>query len=141
MTYKVNLTQEDKEKLENIVKKGKYSARTIKRANILLLVDKGEKVKDIEVLLRCCKATIKNTKKSYIENGLKYILEEKPRPGQPKKLDGRQEAMIIATACSNPPEGRVSWTLELLKNKFVEFNVSETTIGRTLKKMKLSLGS
>jgi len=136
MAYPLNLTEEDRKELQNIVKKGISRAQTIRRANILLLLDKGEKRDKIVEMLGCCKATIGNIKKSYIEKGLEATLEDNPRSGQPKKLDGRQEAMIIATACTNPPEGKAQWTLELLAERYVEFNVSKTTIGRVLKKTK-----
>lgn len=134
MTKELNLKEEDQKQLKEVISKGKWGIRVIKRAEILLLSEKGKSLKEIREKTDCCNATITNTKRRYREEGLEYILQEKPRPGQPNKLDGIQEAKIMATACTKPPNGRANWTLELLARRFVSLNVSKTTIGRTLKK-------
>lgn len=139
LKYEVFLDKEQKEFLSCITSKGKESARKIKRANILLLADEGKKDKEIMEIVRASDTTVEKTRKRFVLEGLKSAIEEKPRPGQPKKIDGRKEAKIIALACSKPPEGRSKWTLRLLADK-VELDISHVAVQNTLKKMKLSLG-
>ena len=136
---KINLNQNEENILKRITKQGKEPVRKVKRAQILLLANKKKKTKEIAEILDICPETVGRTKKKYIENGLDYAINECKRPGKPKKIDGRAEAEIITLACSNPPEGRVKWTLRLLADK-VELGVSHVAIYNTLKKMKLSLG-
>lgn len=136
----VRLKKDEKSLLIELISKGKESARKIKRANILLLADEGKTDKEISEILKTSLSTIERTRKKYAEGGLDFALNEKLRPGAPKSLDGRGEALLIATACSAPPEGRVRWTLRLLEKNLIELEVSDSTIQRTLKKTKLNLG-
>ena len=108
------LAGEDKEYLKDFTKKGKKSARAIKRAYILLLAHDGEKEERISEILYISRATVSNIKRRYREGGLECALNEKPRSGQPKKYTEEHEAEIIALACTSPPEGRKRWTAELL---------------------------
>jgi transposase len=140
LKYKVRLDNDQKKFLKTITSKGKESARKIKRANILLLADEGKKDKEIMEIVRVSDFTVEKIRKRFVIEGLKSALEEKPRTGQPKKIDGRGEAILIAKACSAPPEGRTRWTMRLLEENLIELNISDTTIQRTLKKMKLSPG-
>jgi transposase len=140
LKYEVSLDKEQKEFLRRITSKGKESARKIKRANILLLADEGKKDKEIQETVRVSDGTVERTRKKFVLKGLNNAINEKPRTGQPKKIDGRKEAILIAKACSPPPEGRTRWTMQLLEENLIELNVSDTTIQRTLKKMRLSLG-
>ena len=85
------------------------------------------------------------TRKRYCEVGLPAALKEKSRPGNPRKLDGKQEALVVALACSEAPEGRSQWTMQLLADKLVELQIvdaplSDETIRRTLKKTISSRG-
>lgn len=136
----VKLKKDEKASLIELTSKGKESARKIKRANILLFADEGKTDKEISEMLKTSYSTIERTRKKYTENGLDYALNELPRSGAPRSLDGRDEAILIATACSSPPEGRNNWSIRLLANNLVELNTSASTVQRTLKKMKLSLG-
>lgn len=138
--YEVILNQEQRKFLAGITTKGKESARKIKRASILLLANEGKKDKEIMEIVRVSDFTVEKTRKRFVLEGLKSAIEEKPRTGQPKKLDGRAEAILIATVCTTPPEGRTRWTMRLLEESLIELEVSDTTIQRTLKKMQLSLG-
>jgi transposase len=140
LKYEVSLDNQQRKFLENITSKGKESARKIKRANILLLADEGKKDKEIMEIVRVSDFTVEKIRKRFVLEGLENALEEKPRTGQPKKIDGRGEAFLIAKACSAPPAGRTRWTIRLLEENLIELNISDTTIQRTLKKMKLSLG-
>ena|ERR1039457_194833 len=137
---KVKLKKDERINLIEFTSKGKASARKIKRANILLLADEGKTDKEISEILKTSLSTIERTRKRYAENGLDYALNEQPRTGAPKSIDGRGEALLLATACSAPPEGHIRWTLRLLEKNLVQLNISDSTIQRTLKKMKLNLG-
>lgn len=111
---KINLTEGDEEFLKEFTSKGTKSARSIKRAYVLLLANKGEIEEEIAEILYISRATVSNIKRRYREEGLESALNEKPRSGQPKKYTELHEAEIIALACTSPPEGRKRWTLELL---------------------------
>ena len=117
--YVVKLTTEDKEYLQNFVSKGKRSAREFQRAWILLLADKGKTDREISELLNVSRRTVKRIRTRYFHDGLNPIYD-KPGPGQPKKLSSSQEAQIIAIACSDAPEGRERWTLELLGKEAIK---------------------
>jgi transposase len=140
LKYEVSLKDDQRRFLENITRKGKESARKINRARVLLLANEGKRDKEIQEIVRVSDTMVETTRKKFALEGLENAINEKPRPGQPKKLDGRKEAILIAKACSSPPEGRTRWTMQLLEENLIELKVSDTTIQRTLKKMKLSLG-
>jgi len=138
--YVVKLTTEDKEYLQNFISKGKRSAREFQRAWILLLADKGKTDREISELLNVSKRTVERIRTRYVNEGLNAIYD-KPRPGQPKKLSSSQEAQIIAIACSDAPEGRERWTLELLRKEAIKRgiveNISAEPIRILLKKHNL----
>ena len=108
---KIKLPDEDVNYLNAFVKKGKKSARELTRAHILLLVNKGRTENEIKEILGISRATVSNVKKRFREEGLQSALTEKSRPGQPKKYTERQEAEIIAQACTEldctPVSGQV----------------------------------
>ena len=134
----VQLAVEDRETLQQLTRKGKVSARKLNRAQILLLADIGRSESDISAVLRTSGNTIWRTKIRYNEGGLDWALNEEPRVGAPTKLDGKQEAFLVALACSDPPAGRESWTMQLLADRLVELGIVETisdeTVRTTLKK-------
>lgn len=140
--YLVELKEEEKDSLYQLVSKGKSSARMLKRANILLMSDgKKHQDKDISTALSVSTSTIGRTKKRFVEHGLTEALTEGSRPGMPRKLDGNQEALLIALACSKPPEGCCRWTLNLIADRFIalsDFNIVSTeTIRRRFKENDL----
>lgn len=142
--WSVKLSEEDQEKLKNIVRKGKSSARVIRKAQTLLLSAEGKQTREIAALLKCVESSIYSTKLKYCQEGLEAALNEKPRSGRPQKLVGKAKAHLIALACSEPPEGRACWTMQLLAERcisleLVEF-ISDDTVGRILKKTKSSRG-
>jgi len=120
------------------------AARTVRRAHILLQADEGEGDTDIAATVHVGVATVERTRKRFVTEGLAAALTERRRPGGQPKLRGKDEAFLIATACSTPPSGRTRWTLQLLADRLVEVGVidaiSEDTIGRTLKKTRSSRG-
>lgn len=142
--YRVNLGEEERKYLLNLFKGGKHSSRKLTRARILLLADEGKTDKTIAEVLHIGGSTAERTRKKFVEGDLEYALDERPRPGGRRKLDGKDEAFLIALACSNPPEGRKTWTMQLLADKLVELKVvesiSDETVRRILKKTNSSPG-
>ena len=136
--YLVELSKEQEAELRRLVKKGKASARQITRAHILLQADAGAADAEIAENLQTSIATVERTRKKFVQEGTAHALKEKPRPGAPRKLDGKQTAFLVALACSDPPAGHVSWTMQLLADRLVTLHVSDAisdeTVRRTLKK-------
>jgi transposase len=140
----VKLTQEERDRLLALTRKGTTSARMLKRAHILLLTDEGIKDETIASIAQCSVSTVERTRKRFIQAGVEAALKEKPRPGAERRLDGRAEARLVALACSAPPEGRKKWTMQLLADRLVELelveSISDETVRRTLKKTTRSPG-
>jgi putative transposase len=140
----VTLTDPERTHLLTLIKKGKVSARKLSRAHTLLQAEAGATDEAIAAALHLGIATVERIRKRFVEEGLEAALVERARPGGRRKLDGRQEAFLIALACSPPPEGRQCWTMQILADKLVELQVVETisdeTVRRTLKKMSSSHG-
>jgi|APSaa5957512622_1039677.scaffolds.fasta_scaffold51196_2 transposase len=136
--YQVELGDEDREALTEIVQSGREKARVIRRAHTLLLADDGRDNREIASILRAAEDTTRTTAKRYLSGGLAEALGERPRPGQKRKLDARGEAQLIALACSDAPEGRERWTLKLLADGLVALGVvasiSYQTVRRVLKR-------
>ena len=136
----VHLKEDERDKLNQFLRKGKSSARSQTRARILLLADEGLEDDEIRETLKVSKSTICRIRKRYCEWGLSFALSEKPRSGAPPKIDGRVEAELTLLACSEPPEGRSRWTIRLLADRLVELEVvdsiSHMSVQRLLKKMK-----
>ena len=136
--YIINLTKEERQKLLDITRKGEIKARKFKRAMILLKADEGLSDPQIMAALNVSRPCVERIRKRFVEDGIERALEEDPRPGQKRKLDGRGEAVLIATACSDAPDGHEHWTLRLLAGKLVQLGVvdaiSHETVRRTLKK-------
>ena len=141
--YIVRLTNDERKSLEKMVNTGKAAAYKIKHANVLLKADAdGPNWTDAMIAdaFGCCRQTVENVRRRFVEQTLEAALGRKKRalPPREKILDGKAEAHLIALACSDAPEGRARWTLELLADKLVELNVVETvsyrTVQRTLKK-------
>lgn len=136
--YQVNLTDTEKHQLLSMINKGQAGARKIKRANLLLLADKGETDSTIAKTLHASPSTIERTRKRFVAEGLTAALNEKKRSGRPRLMDGKQTAFLVASACSNPPSGRDKWTMQLLADRLIQLGVvatiSDETVRRTLKK-------
>ncbi len=136
--YFINLTEEEHKTLVDMTRKGMVKARKFKRAMILLKANEGLSDPQIMDAVQVSRPTVERIRKRYVEGGLEKALNEDPRPGQRRKLDGRGEAFLIATACSDAPEGHDHWTLRLLADRLVELaivdSVSYETVRRTLKK-------
>jgi transposase len=147
--YVVKLTDDERKKLRQIKKSGTHAERSIIRANILLNLDEGlgEKHKQADVAKICMVSTVTVYKasKQYVAEGLDAVLTRKKRktPPVPSKITGETEEKIIALCCGEPPKGRARWTLRLQEEKAIELGIveaiSDNTIGRLLKKHRLSL--
>ena len=141
--YVVDLREEERAFLLDLLRGGKHSARKLTRARILLLADEGKTDRAIAEVLHIGTATAQRIRKRFVEGGLEDALNERPRPGGKRKLDGKQEAFLIALACSDPPEGCKVWTIQLLADKLVELEVvdeiSDETVRRRLKKRPQAL--
>ncbi len=146
--YVVDLTPEERDELLALLKGGEARVRKTNRARILLLLLADEGRTDQEVVaeaLLTSVSTVERTRKRFVEGGLGRALEEAPRPGGERKLEGRQEeAHLVALACSDPPEGRQRWTMQLLADRLVEAGgvegISDETVRRTLKRGTSSRG-
>ena len=135
--YVVTLTDEERTRLLALTKKGRMAARRLTRAHLLLQADAGATQDAIAAALHIGRATVGRICQRCGEEGLEIALQDRPRPGAQRRLDGKQAAFLIALACSTPPEGRKCWTMQLLADKLVELRVvdalSDETVRRTLK--------
>ena len=105
LKYKVELNESERTRLKQIASRGETSARKVKRALVLLKADEGLTDRDIASGLLISAPTIGRVRTRFVKEGLDSALNERPRPGQKRKLDGRQEAHLVAIACSDAPEG------------------------------------
>ena len=126
-TYRVNLTQDQRGHLLDIARRGKSSARKVKRSLILCKTDEGLTDQQVSEALLVSPATVYRLRRrpDGIGEGMASALNERPRPGQPRKLNGKQEAHLVAVACSQAPEGHTHWTLQLLADKVVQLEFSD----------------
>lgn len=149
--YIVTLTMEERSYLKQMIQSGKNKARKITKARILLKADQGTNGPawndpKINQALEVSVSTIERLRKRFVEEGLEAALNRRKEavPRLKRKMDGHQEAQLIALVCSDPPEGRSHWSLRLLADKLVELEVVDTvsyeTVRRTLKKINSSPG-
>ena len=124
--YIVTLTTDERQELLTLTRAGKLSARKMKRAQILLKADENWKDKAIIAGLNTSRSTVERTRRRYVEGGMDKALNEDPRPGARRKLDGRAEAHLIALTCSDAPDDSDHWTLRALADKLVELRLVES---------------
>ena len=143
--YVVRLSDEERERLEGMIRKGKSPAQRLLKARILLkaaVSEAGAGWSDSRIIkaLDTSVSMVYRVRKQLVEEGFEAVLSRKRRatPAVARIFDGEKEAKLIALACSKPPKGRARWTLRLLEQKVVELRIvdraSDSTIGRTLKK-------
>jgi transposase len=139
----VELTEQERNELIELTRSGSPSARKVRRANILLMADQAELTDEqIAQALSSSTSTVYRTKRRLVDGGLPHALNEATRPGGERKLDAKQEATLIALACTNPPEGRAKWTMQLLADRLVVLlpevgMVSAETVRRRLNENEL----
>jgi transposase len=134
--YRVELSEAERDQLTTLLSGGKHAARKLKRAQILLAADAGASDEDIAISVAVGGSTVYRTKRRFVEGNLEAALSEEPGPGAERKLSGKEEALLVATACSKPPAGRARWTLELLAGALVKLTehdgLSRETVRRRL---------
>ena len=134
--YRVELSQGEREELRGLLSGGKHAARKLKRAQILLAADAGTSDEEIAATVGVGGSTVYRTKRRFVLGNLEAALCEELRPGAERKLTGKEEALLVATACSAPPTGRARWTLELLADAMVRLtghaDLSRETVRRRL---------
>ena len=142
--WRVTLADEEREQLRTLTRQGKPAARTVRRAQVLLLADEGQTDEQIAAALHCGLSTVARTRQQFVEEGLEAALVDRPRPGAAPKLSPKQQAFAVALACTKPPEGHLRWTMQLLADRLVELEVipaiSDESIRRLLKKGRSSRG-
>jgi transposase len=142
--WKVRLTEEERQTLQEMLRKGSHASRVLNRARILLWAHEDRYDYEIAERVGVTPATVANVRKRYAQGGLEAALYDRPHPGRPPRLDGHQEAYLIALVQSAPPEGRQRWTLQLLADRLVALGVvdgiSAETVRQVLKKQTQALG-
>jgi transposase len=146
--YPVNLSETQRDDLKRLIASGTAPARKLTHARILLKADEGPEGdgwvdERIAEAVESSQPTVSRIRRQYFEEGLDAALNRRPPKRQyHRKLDGEQEARLVALACSEPPGGRARWSLRLLADKLVELEVvediSHQTVRRTLKKTNSS---
>jgi transposase len=143
--YAVDLTDDERQQLRALLGGGTVRARMLNRVQILLHADEGKLDKEIAAALHTSTSTVWRIRKRFVEDGLHGALHEVVRPGGRRKLDGEQEAYLVALACATPPDGRKDWTMQLLADRLVTLGIveaiSDETVRRTLKKGASNRGS
>lgn len=144
MSAVINLKKVELSCLESYKQGGRLSVRQYNRINILLLLHRGKKVREIEEFLGVDRSTVWRTKKKYLTQGIHKALEEEDRPGQPLKYTTDQEAELAAMACGPCPKGRRRWTVRLLtealKQKPGFATLNRESVRLALKKMRVNPG-
>ena len=142
--YRVTLTLSERQELQQLISRGKADARKLAHARVLLQADESEggprrTDEQIASALNTATRTVERVRERFVEQGLEAALLPKPsKRVYARKLDGRQEAKLIALACAKPPAGKARWTLRMLADEMVELDVvdslSHETVRQTLKK-------
>jgi len=134
----INLSSDELRSLKTSLRKGTLPARVQTRARVMDLLHRQHPPTDIAAMLQVGIATIFNIKRRYLSEGLDAALIDRPRSGQPCRIDGVARAKITALACSTAPIGHARWTLRLLADKAIELGfcdaISHTTVKEVLKK-------
>lgn len=142
------LSADQRAELSRLTRRGIASARTLTRSRILLLADKsqdkGQTYQQIARALTVSLPTISQVCRRFAQGGIEEALTEKPRPGKIPKITGEVEAQLVTLACSDPPEGKARWTMQLLADRLVELqlvdSISDSAVWERLKKTRLSPG-
>jgi transposase len=126
--YVVHLSNEERDTLESVASKGIANVRQIRRAHTLLLSDAGKTDEEIANFLHVTTVTVAETRKRWCAEYLSRNLTDQPKPGRKRKLDGKQEAFLVALACTDAPQGREHWPLRLLSDKLLELGVIDEPV-------------
>jgi transposase len=140
--YPIDLTAAARDLLKEIASRGDHKVRVVRRAQMLLWSDEGKSDLEIADLLEVTPLTVATTRERWVKAG---TLNDKPKRGRSRRLDGQQEAFLMALVCSAAHEGREQWSMQLLADRLVELKVieepiSDETVRTTLKKVTSSPG-
>ena len=133
----MTLTDDERATLRGLLAGGRGRVRRIQRMQVLLAADAGTPDAQIAASVGVAPSTVWRIKRRYVEGGLDHALDEQPRPGGARKLSGKDEALLVATACSAPPAGRARWTLQLLADALVRLT-DHATLGRETVRRRLA---
>jgi transposase len=140
----LKLTEKERQKLQELVRKGENKARVITRARLLLLSDQGWDDQKIADALQIGRATVERIRRRAVRESVEIALVDRPRPGSERKLNAKQEAQLVAIACSDPPPGRKRWTIRLLMEEVMKQGIVDSisfeTVRRVVKKTMSDLG-
>lgn len=134
----VRLKLKEKKRLKEMTTKGEHSARVLNRARILLMLGKGKGPKEISEAVDCVTATVNRIGTRYLEQGLDQALFEDQRPGKEPLLSDRENQEMIAMVCGPPPEGRASWTTQLIAEEAVKRKICRRVGRETVRILLLS---
>ena len=132
--YRIELSEDERCELAGMLTGGKQAVRRLKRAQILLAADAGVPDEAIAQSVRVSGSTVSRTKRRFVEGNLEGALTDELRPGATRKLSGQEEALLVATACSRPPEGRARWTIELLAGEMVRLTAHDSLSRETVRR-------
>ena len=132
--YRVTLTQYERDELGTLLSGGRQAARKLKRAQILLAADAGVGDEEIAASVGVGGSTVYRTKRRFVEGNLERALSEESRPARNASSTGKEEALLVATACANPPAGRARWTLDLLAGEMVKLTAHESLSRETVRR-------
>jgi transposase len=133
--YRIELSQGERDQLTMMLSGGKHAVRKLKRAQILLLAaDAGSSDDEIACTVAVGGSTVYRTKRRFVEGNLERALSEEQRPGAERKLTDKEEALLVATACASPPQGRARWTLQLLADAMVKLTEHKSLSGETVRR-------
>jgi transposase len=132
--YRVELNEAERAQLTAMLSGGRHAVRKLKRAQILLAADAGVCDEAIATSVSVGGSTVYRTKRRFAEGNLERALSEEARPGAPRKLTGKETALLVATACSSPPKGRKRWTLDLLADAMVGLTAHEEVSRETVRR-------
>lgn len=140
----LKLSKAERQKLQELVRKGENKARVITRSRILLLSDEGRTDQQVADALQIGRATVERIRRRAVREGMEVALVDRSRPGAEPKLDVKQEAQLIAIACSEPPPGQKRWTIRLLMEEVMQQKIVDSisfeTVRRIVKKTMSSPG-
>ena len=141
---KLELSETERQKLQEMVRKGENKARVLTRARLLLLSDQGWDDQQVADALQIGRATVERIRRRAVRESVAAALVDRPRPGSERKLNAKQEAQLVAIACSDPPPGRKRWTIRLLVEEVMQQGVVDSisfeTVRRVIKKTMLDPG-
>ena len=143
--YSVQLTDQQRSQLQQLITSGSNKARVLTRARAMLLLDQDRADKEIVAALAISPTTVQRIRQRFSEHGFAAALHDKTHPGRPALITGDVEAKLVLLACSSPPQGRARWSLQLLADKMVELHyvehISHQHVANILKKTNSSPGA